>query len=262
MRAFFFLAMMLPLILSLAMAPTVAQAQGIDEAQAAFQRKDYPTAYRLLKPLADEGDAKAQWYLGQLYETGRGVAQDRVQAYVWYSVAAASVPTLAPRAHGKLARLVPAMTPEQLAAARRAVRVWRPRKPENLIMPATVCLGALCVLLLAAFQPRRDWTRRPARAWLSLCLGAFTVALIHLLHAAAIDLGALEYLLLALFAPGALADCVLSGQCTKPGAVPQGQDFGLGLLAMYALNALTCALVYFGALSVLVPRFLKKAEKA
>ena len=37
---------------------------------------------------AEQGDAIAQLNLGELYESGRGVSRDRVEAWRWYSYAA------------------------------------------------------------------------------------------------------------------------------------------------------------------------------
>jgi len=42
----------------------------------------------LLRPLAENGDARAQWRLGRAYEFGNGVARDADQAYIWYRAAA------------------------------------------------------------------------------------------------------------------------------------------------------------------------------
>ena len=55
----------------------------------ANNREDYATALREWRPLAEQGDALAQYHLGLLYRKGRGVAQDDVQARQWYAKAAA-----------------------------------------------------------------------------------------------------------------------------------------------------------------------------
>jgi TPR repeat protein len=52
-------------------------------------RGDYATALREWRPLAEQGDALAQYNLGMLYRKGRGVPQDDVQARQWYAKAAA-----------------------------------------------------------------------------------------------------------------------------------------------------------------------------
>ena len=55
----------------------------------ANNREDYATALREWRPLAEKGDALAQYNLGVLYRKGRGVPQDDVQARGWYEKAAA-----------------------------------------------------------------------------------------------------------------------------------------------------------------------------
>ena len=55
----------------------------------ANNRGDYATALREWRPLAEQGDALAQYNLGVLYRKGRGVPQDDVQARQWYAKAAA-----------------------------------------------------------------------------------------------------------------------------------------------------------------------------
>jgi len=54
----------------------------------ALQRGDYATAMRLLRPLAEHGNAPAQHYVGEMYHIGRGVQQSSVQAAMWYRKAA------------------------------------------------------------------------------------------------------------------------------------------------------------------------------
>lgn len=54
----------------------------------AFDAGDYETAYQLLKPLAEQGDVKAQNYLGVQYFLGLGVAKDLRRAVEWYEKAA------------------------------------------------------------------------------------------------------------------------------------------------------------------------------
>ena len=50
------------------------------DADAAMKRHDYKTAVRLIRPLAEQGDANAQYNLGIFYDNGLGVPQDRVRA--------------------------------------------------------------------------------------------------------------------------------------------------------------------------------------
>jgi len=55
----------------------------------AYTRKDYSTALKEWQPLAEQGDAQAQYYLGVLYFKGEGVPQDYAQAREWWLKAAA-----------------------------------------------------------------------------------------------------------------------------------------------------------------------------
>ena len=54
----------------------------------AFQRDDYATALKELRPLAEQGNAEAQYYLGRIYSGGFGVTQDYAEAMKWYRLAA------------------------------------------------------------------------------------------------------------------------------------------------------------------------------
>jgi TPR repeat protein len=59
-----------------------------EDAGAAFERGDYATALRLLRPLAEQGDANAQIVLGAMYQEGLGAPQDYAQAEFWLCKAA------------------------------------------------------------------------------------------------------------------------------------------------------------------------------
>lgn len=56
---------------------------------AAWERGDYGAAVREWRPLAEKGDADAQFNLGQAYKMGRGVPADPKIAQSWYEKAAA-----------------------------------------------------------------------------------------------------------------------------------------------------------------------------
>ncbi len=55
---------------------------------AAAKRGDFATALRDWTPLAKQGDADAQIFLGGMYAKGRGVPQDYKAAIKWYTFAA------------------------------------------------------------------------------------------------------------------------------------------------------------------------------
>ena len=59
-----------------------------EDGLAAYKRQDYATALRLWKPLAEQGDARAQTRLGSTYVLGEGVPQDYAEAMQWYRKAA------------------------------------------------------------------------------------------------------------------------------------------------------------------------------
>ncbi len=54
----------------------------------AYEQGDYATALREWRPLAEEGDAEAQFYVGALYYHGEGVPQSNAEAARWYRRAA------------------------------------------------------------------------------------------------------------------------------------------------------------------------------
>ena len=66
-----------------------ALAGDLEDAKAADDRGDYETVLKLLRPLAEQGDAKAQFNLGVSYSKGKGVPQDDKEAVKWFRKAAA-----------------------------------------------------------------------------------------------------------------------------------------------------------------------------
>jgi len=54
----------------------------------AYKRNDYKEAFRLWLPFAEQGDAKAQAFLGMMYNKGQGVPQDDKEAVKWYRLSA------------------------------------------------------------------------------------------------------------------------------------------------------------------------------
>lgn len=72
----------------LAIAVGSAGAQDIDKGKEAAWRGDYAAALAELRPLAEQGNAEAQYNLANLYRDGRGVPRDDAQAVAWYLRAA------------------------------------------------------------------------------------------------------------------------------------------------------------------------------
>ncbi len=55
---------------------------------AAYKRKDYKAAFSGFKRLAEQGDARAQYNLGLMYDRGTGVPKDEKHAEAWVRTAA------------------------------------------------------------------------------------------------------------------------------------------------------------------------------
>ena len=66
----------------------VAIAQDLDAGLKAAQAGDFQTALKEWKPLADQGHADAQFFLGVMYADGRGVPEDDAEAVRWFRLAA------------------------------------------------------------------------------------------------------------------------------------------------------------------------------
>jgi uncharacterized protein len=136
----------------------------LEDGVEAYHHGEYATAYQLLHPLAEKGDARAQlniaflfsdglgvpqdyaealkWcrkaaeqgyagaqgLLGYWYERGQGVPQDYVQAHMWFNLAASHE-----RVSGAVEerdKLASKMTPAQIAEAQKLAREWKP-KPDR-----------------------------------------------------------------------------------------------------------------------------------
>jgi TPR repeat protein len=94
--------------------PAVPTSSILDSGMIAYRARDYRTAIANWLPLAEAGNATAQFFLGGLYANGAGVPRDIIRAHVWWSIAVAS-------GHDKARELLETlkleMEPDQLAAA-------------------------------------------------------------------------------------------------------------------------------------------------
>lgn len=66
----------------------LVQAQTFEQSLAAVERGDEVAAFTGFKKLGEQGNAKAQFNLGLMYHSGRGVPEDDQQAMAWYRKAA------------------------------------------------------------------------------------------------------------------------------------------------------------------------------
>jgi hypothetical protein len=114
--------------------------------------KDDKEAIRRFRSAAEQAYPEGQAALGELYEEGRGVPQDYVQAYMWFNLAAVSGNA---DIIEKRDSIVTKMTPAQVAEAQRLARDWKPRASRHLTqLPNTMdwpqIIAAATLLLTAA----------------------------------------------------------------------------------------------------------------
>lgn len=69
---------------------TLSAASGpLEDGIAAYDREDYATALRIFRTLAEQDDhTAAHYFLGRLYQAGKGVPEDLTQSTDWYLKAA------------------------------------------------------------------------------------------------------------------------------------------------------------------------------
>jgi uncharacterized protein len=68
---------------------STTQRASLEHALAALEQSDVATALRLLRPLAQQGNAEAQYNLGAMYGNGLGVPLNNAEALKWVRLAAA-----------------------------------------------------------------------------------------------------------------------------------------------------------------------------
>lgn len=83
--------------------------------------QDYAQALQWSQRAAEQGDTDAQFTLGQIYERGLGVPQDNLQAHIWYNLSASSGDERATRKRDELATK---LSGAQLEEARRREKQW------------------------------------------------------------------------------------------------------------------------------------------
>jgi len=149
------------LVLFAVLMADVALADPEDDARAAYLRKDYAAALKIVESPAIKGEAWAQhnlgvmyvngqgmvkddteavkWFrlaaqqgsmkaqnnLGSMYSQGQGVVQDYVKAHSWYNLSAVSGHAIAIENRDRVAKL---MTPQQVADAQKLARDCQARQ--------------------------------------------------------------------------------------------------------------------------------------
>jgi TPR repeat protein len=148
--------------------PLLAHA-GFDEGVESYTQGDYAKAMAEFKPLAEQGDARGQYfvgflhhygygvkadqteaskwfqlagdqgdsrslfYLGKMYENGEGVERDPVAAHKWLSLSAKLAPNARDAAYTRqdIKKLERKMTPEQIAKAKEMATQWKAVKSDK-----------------------------------------------------------------------------------------------------------------------------------
>ena len=91
----------------------------LQKGQDAFKKYDYATALKEWTPLAKQGNARAQYSLGWMYDNGQGVPQDYVRAHMWYNLSASTGDEDAATSRNLVGIL---MTPSQIEEAQKLAR--------------------------------------------------------------------------------------------------------------------------------------------
>jgi TPR repeat protein len=135
----------------------LALAGPLEDGVAAYRQGDFAAATRLLRPLADAGDAKAEFHLGRMYALGQGVGQDPGQAVAWYRKAAK---------HGDAEAefVLGVMFLDRTGAPREEALVWLRKAADKGVFNAQFRLGMMYAKGAAGMA--QDLIA--ARMWLSL----------------------------------------------------------------------------------------------
>jgi TPR repeat protein len=111
--------------------PRAGLGDRFEDATWAYEAGDYIAAVRLWRPLAKQGDVRAQWVLGLMNEDGGGVARDLVRAHMWYNLAGANGH---PKARQSRDALANKMTLELVAEAQDRANEWAAEYPQGMAL--------------------------------------------------------------------------------------------------------------------------------
>lgn len=94
--------------------------------------QDFAQAFKWWHMAAEQGHPLSQYRLGLMYRAGTGMPKDYVQAYKWVSLAASRFPADYARLNSVIKdrdNIPKLMTPEQIAEARKLIEAWKPKPP-------------------------------------------------------------------------------------------------------------------------------------
>ena len=103
------------LVATILLSGAAAVAGPWEDGMVAYNRGDYVPAVKLIRPLAQTGNAKAQNVMGVMYRKGEGVARNSAKAFMWFSLAAKKGDT---QAKVSVQEMSKEMTPAELTQAK------------------------------------------------------------------------------------------------------------------------------------------------
>jgi TPR repeat protein len=77
-----------PCVFAMLICVTLSNAADLESAKRAYEEKDYAAAFKEFRPLAEQGNADAQLFLGKMYMMGQGSLRDPDQAIKWFKASA------------------------------------------------------------------------------------------------------------------------------------------------------------------------------
>ena len=81
-----------PIVFTEAKIASLPASSQLDAGLRAYESRDYVKALKSWLPVADSGNANAQFYVGGLFRDGAGVPTDLPRAHLWWSLAAKITP--------------------------------------------------------------------------------------------------------------------------------------------------------------------------
>lgn len=109
-----------------------ANAADFGSAMGLYQKGDHVAAHREFSILAEQGNADAQFLLGDMYAKGQGAGADPIQAWKWYELADRNGAQGAAAARDALAG---GMSPEDVTLARQQADAWQPTSVATTAAP-------------------------------------------------------------------------------------------------------------------------------
>ena len=93
-------------------------------------QKDFAEAAKWFGKAAAKGDSRSQYYVAKMNEKGEGAEKSLVQAHMWFTLSAKNAPNARDAAYTReeIEKLERKMNPEQIASAKQLASQWKPEK--------------------------------------------------------------------------------------------------------------------------------------